>query len=268
MSQTTDQARGKTVGSSRGKKAGKAAPGSFRSDVPSPPRRRRPALTALAVLLIVGGAALAGLLAVRMDSREPVLVAGTDISTGQKITAAMLKQTNVSGDGLNTISVDQVDQIDGKLYARQTIYKGQLLQNNLLRKNPPLEVDQAQVGVPLSSGKYPPDLRSGDAVRLVRIGDTQSPSQALATGLVIKLTRGNSGGFGSDAKTSVATIIVPQSVSDQIVGATGTDSLALALTGRGVSVDDAEVTDLSGGNTGGTNNSNGSNNGTSNGGNN
>jgi hypothetical protein len=262
MSQTTDQARGRTVGSSRGKKGNAPAAGSFRSDVPSPPRRRRPALTALAVLLIVGGAALAGLLAVRMDTREPVLVAGTDISTGQKITAKMLRQTNVSGDGLNSISVDQVDQIDGKLYARQTIYKGQLLQNNLLRKDPPLEADQAQVGVPLSSGKYPPDLRAGDAVRLVRIGDTQRPSQALATGLVIKLTKGNSGGFGSDSKSSVATIIVPQSVSDQIVGATGTDSLALALTGRGVSVDDAEVTDLSGGNAAA-----GATNGTTNGGN-
>ena len=61
---------------SRGRKTRvRAHPGCLdRSNVPAPPRRRRPALTALAVLLIVGGAALAGLLAVRMDSREPVLV--------------------------------------------------------------------------------------------------------------------------------------------------------------------------------------------------
>ena len=70
-------------------------------------------------------------------------------------------------------------------YARQTIYTGQLLQADLLRTSPPLEVDQAQVGVPLTSGKYPPGLRSGDAVRLVRIGDSQNPSEALATGLVL-----------------------------------------------------------------------------------
>ena len=245
MSQTTDQARGKTVGSARGKKTGKGSSGSYRPDIPSPPKRRRPALTALAVLLIVGGAALAGLLAVRMDSREPVLVAAADISTGQRITKGMLAQTNVSGDGLSTIPVDQVDQIDGKLYARQTIYKGQLIQNKLLRDTAPLEVDQSQVGVPLTSGKYPPDLRSGDAVRLIRIGDTQRPSAALATGLVIRVTKGASGGFGSDAKSSVATIIVPQGVADQVVGATGTDELGIALNKRGVSIEDAEITDLS-----------------------
>ena len=64
MSQTTDQARGKSGVPAPGRKArsartprGGSAP---RASVPSPPKRRRPALTALAVLLIVGGAALAG----------------------------------------------------------------------------------------------------------------------------------------------------------------------------------------------------------------
>ena len=96
----------------------------------------------------------------------------------------MLESRNVSGDGLETIPRDQRNSFIGKLYARQTIYPGQLLQTDLLRTSPPLAVDQAQVGVPLTSGKYPPGLRSGDAVRLVRIGDSQNPSQALCTGLV------------------------------------------------------------------------------------
>lgn len=253
MSQTTDQTRGRANGSSPAKKkaGGLRRPGSsgssFAPSAPSPPRRRRPALTALAVLLIVGGAALAGLLAIRMDSREPVLVVNSKVSVGERITADMLTSTNVSGDGLDSIPVDQSDQIVDRLYARQTIYPGQLLQTDLLRQNPPLEVDQAQVGVPLTSGKYPPGLRSGDAVRLVRIGDAQSPSLALAKGLVLGVDQSKSSGFGSDARASVATVVVPQSVVDQIVGATGTDQLGIALIGRGIGVDDAEVTDLSGG---------------------
>ncbi len=243
MSQTTDQARGKASGSSFSRRKNRSSGASFTAP-PSPPRRRRPALTALAVLLIVGGAALAGLLAVRMDSREPVLVVDANVSTGELITADMLRSINVSGDGLQTISYDQRGQVAGKLYARQTIYKGQLLQRSLLRKNPPLEVEQAQVGVPLTSGKYPPGLRSGDAVRLVRIGDAQAPSQALATGLVLEVSASKSGGFGSDAKSSVATVVVPQAVVDQIVGATGSDQLGIALTGRGVAIDDAEINNL------------------------
>jgi hypothetical protein len=260
MSQTTDHARGRADGStpkpggqnSTQKTTRKAtrkttppAGSAHRSGVPSPPKRRRPALTALAVLLIVGGAALAGLLAIRMDSREPVLVVNSKISVGEQITAEKLSSTNVSGDGLTVIPVDQADQVVDTLYARQTLYPGQPLQPELLRTSPPLEDDQAQVGVPLTSGKFPPGLRSGDAVRLVRIGDAQSPSQALCTGLVLEVSKSGSGGFGSDAKSSVATVVVPQSVADQVVGATGTDELGIALIDRGIGVDDADISDLS-----------------------
>jgi hypothetical protein len=248
MSQTTDQTRGTSTQTAPARKTRSArtprGASSLRPSVPSPPRRRRPALTALAVLLIVGGAALAGLLAVRMDTREPVLVVSTKISTGQKITGDMLETRNVSGDNLGVIPADQKSKVVG-YYARQTIYPGQLLQADLLRTSPPLSADQAQVGVPLTSGKYPPDLRSGDAVRLVRIGDAQNPSEPLSTGLVIRVDKGTSSGFGSDAKASVATIIVPQSVVDAVVGATGTDDLGIALIGRGVGIGEAEITDLS-----------------------
>ncbi len=181
-----------------------------------------------------------------MDSREPVLVVSRQVNAGELITAEMLESRNVSGEGLGTIPRGQADEIVDKLYARQTIYPGQLLQTDLLRSSPPLEVDQAQVGVPLTSGKYPPGLRSGDAVRLVRIGDAQNPSQALATGLVLEVSKGKSSGFGSDARSSVATIVVPQGVVDEVVGATGTDELGIALIGRGVSIGDASIDDLLG----------------------
>ncbi len=249
MSQTTDQTRGRNGAPVPGKKTRSArtprGASSLRPSVPSPPKRRRPALTALAVLLIVGGAALAGVLAVRMDSREPVLVVSQQISPGQKISRSMLDSRNVSGDGLNAIPASQVDEFT-RFYSRQTIYKGQLLTPDLLRKDPPLQSDQAQVGVPLTSGKYPPGLRSGDAVRLVRIGDSQSPSRALCTGLVLDITQSKSSGFGSDAKASVAAILVPQSVADQVVGATGSDDLGIALIDRGVSIDEAQIDELSG----------------------
>ena len=252
MSQTTDQARGRST-ASPGRKTARTPRGgsSLSPSVPAPPKRRRPALTALAVLLIVGGAALAGLLAVRMDSREPVMVISRDVSGGQLITRDMVESRNVSGDGLKTIPWDQRNSFIGKVYARQTIYSGELLRADLLRTSPPLAVDQAQVGVPLTSGKYPPGLRSGDAVRLVQIGDAQNPSQALCTGLVIEVGKAKSSGFGSDAKAAVATVVVPQGVADQVVGATGSDSLGIALIGRGVSIGDAQITDLSGGLSGG-----------------
>ncbi len=252
MSQTTDQARGKSSVPVPGRKSRSARTprggSTLRTSVPSPPRRRRPALTALAVLLIVGGAALAGLLAVRMDSREPVVVVAQQINVGEQITEDKLQPAQRLRRRAARDRWDQRKQIIGKSYARETIRPGQLLQADLLRTDPPLELDQAQVGVPLTSGKFPSSLRSGDAVRLVRIGDTQRPSAALCTGLVIEVDRAaKSSGFGSDAKASVATVIVPQSVADEVVGATGTDELGAALIGRGVSIEDADIQDLSGG---------------------
>src|SRR5690554_5465304 len=70
---------------------GRAAPA---AGPPAPPRRRRPAVALLGVLLIVGGAALAGLLALRMDSRDAVVVLNTDVPAGTVITREMLGQTN------------------------------------------------------------------------------------------------------------------------------------------------------------------------------
>ena len=112
---------------------------------------------------------------------------------------------------------------------------------DVLRKDPPLEDDQAQVGVPLTSGKYPPDLRSGDAVRLTRIGDASNPSAPLATGLVLKITTSKAGSFGSDSKSSVAEILIPKSVADLVVGATGTDDLGIVIVDRGVALGDEDI---------------------------
>lgn len=241
MSQTTDQTSGQTSG--RGSRAARPGRGTTppRTSVPSPPRRRRPALTALAVLLIVGGAAVAGLLAVRLDSRQPVLVLNQQVATGTKVTAGMISYENVSGDGVDFIPKSEASKFLDRFYARGTLYKKQLLTADMLRRDPPLEADQAQVGVPLTSGKYPPDLRSGDAVRLTRIGDASNPSTALGTGLVLTVTKSKSGGFGSDAKSSVATILIPKSVADLVVGATGTDDLGIVIVDRGVSLGDEDI---------------------------
>src|SRR5690606_34671333 len=82
-------------------------------DRPTPPRRRRPALGILAVLLIVGGAALAGLLALRLDSRVPVVVLAQDVPAGTQITSANLTTTRVAADGLKLIEESQIDQVLG-----------------------------------------------------------------------------------------------------------------------------------------------------------
>ena len=70
-------------------------------------------LAALAVLLIVGGAAAAGLLALRADTRVPVLVAARDIATGEQITAEALSTTPVAAEGTLLIPANRLDELVG-----------------------------------------------------------------------------------------------------------------------------------------------------------
>lgn len=216
------------------------------SERPSPPRRRRPALAALAVLLIVGGAALAGLLALRLDSREPVLVLTQDVAAGTEITADMLGTTPVASEGLALIPEDQASTAIGT-YARAPLSKGQLLDTTVLTTAEPFGTNEVQVGIPLVDGQVPPGLRSGDQVRIVRIGDGNTPVQPLAVGLVLSASGSEEGGLaGGGSSKSTATVLVPALAADAVVDASGNELLGMSLIRRGVAVDDARLQVLGG----------------------
>lgn len=217
----------------------------FGSDRPAPPRRRRPTLAVLAVLLIVGGAAVAGLLALRLDSRQPVLVMAQDVPAGTEITTDLLATTEVAADGLKLVPGDQADQVLGT-FTTVPLAKGQLLETPSLTTAEPFGTDKAQVGVPLTGGSAPDGLRSGDVVRLVRIGDGNTPPVAIATALVLSTSTDTSGGSlgGADQSSSSATVLVPTTAADATVDAAANDRLGIALVRRGVSVADANLVTL------------------------
>ncbi|MBA4608570.1 SAF domain-containing protein [Aeromicrobium sp. Marseille-Q0843] len=220
---------------------GRAAPAGAR---PTPPRRRRPAVALLGVLLILGGAALAGLLALRMDSREPVLVVKSDIPAGTKLTVDMLGETNVATESDLIVPAGAIRTVEGT-YTRVPLNEGQLLDTSMLVRTNPLSGGQlAEVGVPLVEGRVPDDLDSGDLVRIVRIGEGDRPSQPLALGLVIRPPVSSSGGGvlggGSDSEGSAATLLVPLEVADAIVDAAGNNRIGMSLVDRGVAVTDTD----------------------------
>lgn len=211
---------------------------------PTPPRRRRPAYALLGVLLIVGGAALAGLLALRMDSRDPVLVLSADVPAGTKITTEMLGQTNVATDSGLVVPVDSLTEVVGT-YAKIPLSQGQLLDTTMLVTQNPLEGGTvAEVGVPLVEGRVPDDLDSGDLVRVVRIGEASTPGQPLALALVVRppVEAGGGGvlGGGGDKKGPAATLLVPVTVADAVVDAAGNNRIGMSLVDRGVAVTDTE----------------------------
>jgi hypothetical protein len=217
----------------------------YAGERPSPPRRRRPAMAALAVLLIVGGAALAGSLALRLDSRQPVLVLNSDVAVGTRITESMLSTTDVASDKLMLVPEEQASSVIGT-YARTSLTRGQLLDTSMLTTRKPFSANEVQVGVSLSKGKVPVELRPGDEVRLMRVGDGSDAPEPLAVGLILATSTAEDGGAlgGNSNGGASATVLVTVSTADLVIDASANDVLGMALLKRGVSADEADLVSL------------------------
>lgn len=204
--------------------------GARRADrLPPPPRERRPLLAAFAVLLIVGGATVAGLLALRADTRVPVLVLATDVVTGQKITEDVLGVTQVASEGTLLVPASQRDLVLGR-YAKQPLSRGQLLDSTMLTDRQTLTDGKVAVGAALAIGRVPATgLKSGDIVQLVHVvqgeGTVLVPD-ALVTSAV---SASDSPGGG----TLTATFVVDSADGATIAGVAAEGQLAAVLVTRG-----------------------------------
>lgn len=191
-------------------------------------------LAALAVLLIVGGAAAAGLLALRSDERVEVLVAARDIPAGSAISAADLTTVPVAAEGTRLIPASQDELVAGR-YARTSIAQGQLLDTTMLVASAPLQPGLVAVGASLAAGRMPASgLESGDVVQLVRVADSEG-AILVADARVGGYRETDSGGLGSTAAT--VTFIVPERDGATVAAVAAAGELAVVLVERGTPVE-------------------------------
>ena len=185
----------------------------------------------MAVLLIVGGAAIAGLVALRMDERVQVVVAARDVATGQEITAADLTTTAVASEGTLLVPASQVDQVVGR-YARVAITAGQLVDTTMLTGAGPLGDGQVAVGASLAVGRMPASgLQPGDIVELVQVdggeGTVLVPDAYVSSTYAAGNDQLGSGGG------AVVTLIVDADEGARIAAVAADGSLAAVLVSRG-----------------------------------
>jgi hypothetical protein len=208
--------------------------------LPTNTKRRRPAVAALAALLIVGGALIAGLLAIRMDERQAVIQVSQNVGVGEKITVEDLAETRVAGDSLTLIPADQAKEIIGA-YAKVNLIKGQLLDPRQLTKTAPIADDKAAVGIVLVGGRIPAGgLQSGDQIELVRISQGNQPPVLLGVGTVLEVPKQTTTGSGLGDKSSTsqsATVLVDREMVKSVTDASGNNRIAAALLQRGTSVE-------------------------------
>jgi Flp pilus assembly protein CpaB len=188
-------------------------------------------MAALAVLLVVGGAVAAGLLALRIDERVDVLVAGRDIAPGQQITAADLSVAPVASQGLDLLPATDQSQVIGR-YASQPIPAGRLLDHAMLTDRGLLAQGKAAVGVVVKPGQAPASgLQAGDKVQVVRTAD--AGGTALAEAVVSSVRAADSGAFGTSAGDTVVTLVLDQSKAPDIAAASAGGHIAVVLLERG-----------------------------------
>jgi hypothetical protein len=209
--------------------------------LPTASKRRRPAIAALAALLIVGGALIAGVLAVRMDERVGVVQIAANVGVGEKITKADLAEARVASDSLNLIPANRAAEIIGT-YAKVNLVKGQLLDPKMLTRTSPITTGKAAVGVVLVDGRVPAEgLQPGDRVALIRIGQGTVQPVEIGEATVLDVPKEATGGSGLGSKASTAqtaTVLVDRDNVKAVVDASGNNRIAIALLKSGTSVEE------------------------------
>lgn len=200
---------------------------SVKSDrLPPAPRERKPGLAALAVLLIVGGAALAGLLAIRADERVPVIVASTNISAGEQITEAHLRTMAVAADSDSLlIPESQVGQLVGQ-YATVDITGGQLVDTTMVGGEGLLDEGEVIVGATLAEGRMPGGgLSRGDDVDLIRVVDGEADVLVRDAEVSYAEAGSSDGGFGASGQD--VSFIVSREDAPEIAAVAAAGELAV-----------------------------------------
>jgi hypothetical protein len=154
-------------GEQNGVRGGLSAPASRR--LPVPPRERKPALAALAVLLIVGGALATTLLVTRTGDRVSAIRITQQVAAGQPIALAAMEEVQVAQTGIDYVPWRLRQQV-ARTYARVTLIPGTLLTRQMTAvASEELGPGKAIVGLALKAGQMPADLAKGQRVQVIHV---------------------------------------------------------------------------------------------------
>ncbi|MCK2221281.1 hypothetical protein MF672_046885 [Actinomadura sp. ATCC 31491] len=204
--------------------AGLSGPASRK--LPVPPRERKPALAALAVLLILGGALATTLLVLNSGGRVSAIRVTQQVGAGQRFPAAALEEVKIAGEGVDYVSWSQRQQVADS-FAAVTILPGTLLTNRMgARTSTELGEGKATVGLALKPGQMPAGIQQGDRVQVIYVPSrtSQGQTRVLAPDALVfaagdKSRSGNSGQL---------TVVVDSSAAPEIVGFASTGEIAVA----------------------------------------
>ncbi len=177
--------------------------------MPSVPRERKPALAALAALLVVVGALAAGLLVLRAGHKVAAVEVVQTLGPGEQIPASALREVEISADsGISYVSWSDVGAVE-RVFAAIKIPAGTLLTPQMTVASFGQANGDAQVGILLKAGQVPPNLEIGDRVQAFAVGPANPCGSTADEPLGSGTVTGVNGVASASSATTVITLAVP-----------------------------------------------------------
>ena len=217
--------------------------------LPSAPRERKPALAALAVLLILGGALTSAYLVMASGQRVSAIRVVQPVAAGQQIPAGALQEVQIGDTGIEYIKWSARGDVT-RTYASVPLVPGALLTNAMVSRSNDAAKGRVVIGLALKPGQFPAKgLTTGKRVGLYAVGGTGStgsggprPGTVLSSDAIVI---GVSGGGNSDRlrgdQTSVDVAVLPAE-APLLTQAASTGGVALALVPEGTRLTGAPQT--------------------------
>jgi hypothetical protein len=188
------------------------APGGRR--LPSAPRERKPALAALAVLLILGCALGTGFLVIQSGKRVAAIEISQEVGAGQRIPATAMQEVQIaSNSGLSYVPWNQAAQV-ARFYAASPIPAGTLLTNAMVASSATSTAGRALEGLALKDGQLPRGLQVGQHNDIYEVSDSTQqcpghPGSTLAPNAIVIAIDAPEINSGTSAMDDVEVALAP-----------------------------------------------------------
>ncbi|AKU18074.1 SAF domain-containing protein [Luteipulveratus mongoliensis] len=199
-----------------------------------PVRRRdkRPALAALALLLVLAGALGSALIAYRSGQRTDVLVAARDIPVGHKVTAADLTTARVASDSGLVSDASSKPAFVGT-YSTTRVPRGTLINGKMFQAQGVTPDNAELVGVVLPATQSLSGITSGSVVAAYYVpgkagAGQDTPSSRAGTRILVsaRVVSASGAGTTSDGSTRL-TLLVPTAKVSEVVSNASAGTLAV-----------------------------------------
>jgi hypothetical protein len=196
--------------------------------LPAAPRERKPALAALAVLLIVGGALITTFLVLQSGDRISAIAIRERVGAGQRIPEAALKEVQIADGSVPYVPWEAREQV-AQHYAAVDLVPDTLLNEGMVTlSSTELVPGKAVVGLSLKAGQVPVGLTPGQRVQVIHVpGD----DGAIGGGKVLapRALVHHVGADGSETGgNTIVTIVVDDDASPVITAYASAGRIALA----------------------------------------